>query len=338
VLAEPLASPKNDEDAVRRAAVAADALASRLADGRPASQVPAVPGAPRDPEMAIRPDHAARAQDLAIRERQLRERLQAVLGDQVAPQEDLRRESAAIGQGLSDLRDRAQAASDRARGLADDAARQLGEHAPRAMEESAARLAQGEPAAAREAQRRAAEVAERGAQSVDDLAAALRSERSASAGAEAKHVAGNDPRALAAARKAMAEAATRLDEAHAGASSAPPAPAMDAARSAMRAAAERLRSAAEAGSPGEGRSSVARSEPAPGPSTDPQGGRAGVAAPAELGALQEMVQQKTGRAWGELPGHLRTEILHMSQGRYRDDYARLIQLYFREIADAGDRR
>jgi hypothetical protein len=39
-----------------------------------------------------------------------------------------------------------------------------------------------------------------------------------------------------------------------------------------------------------------------------------------------------------LPGHLRTEILQMSQGQYRDDYARLIELYFREIAtDAADR-
>ena len=45
-----------------------------------------------------------------------------------------------------------------------------------------------------------------------------------------------------------------------------------------------------------------------------------------------MIKAKTGRNWGELPGHLRTEILQMSQGRYRDDYARLIQLYFREIA------
>ena len=42
--------------------------------------------------------------------------------------------------------------------------------------------------------------------------------------------------------------------------------------------------------------------------------------------------------WGELPGHLRSEILQMSQGRYRDDYARLIQLYFREIAAGAGAR
>ena len=53
--------------------------------------------------------------------------------------------------------------------------------------------------------------------------------------------------------------------------------------------------------------------------------------------LKAMVARTSGRAWGELPGHLRTEILQMSQGRYRDDYARLIQLYFREIAAGAGR-
>jgi hypothetical protein len=59
--------------------------------------------------------------------------------------------------------------------------------------------------------------------------------------------------------------------------------------------------------------------------------------PADLAELKDLVLHKTGRAWGELPGHLRTEILQMAQGRYRDDYARLIQLYYREIAAGADR-
>jgi len=48
--------------------------------------------------------------------------------------------------------------------------------------------------------------------------------------------------------------------------------------------------------------------------------------------LPDLLLRRPGRAWGELPGHLRTEILQMTRGRYRDDYERLIQLYFREIA------
>ena len=58
----------------------------------------------------------------------------------------------------------------------------------------------------------------------------------------------------------------------------------------------------------------------------------------DLGGLKAAVRAKTGRAWGELPGHLRTELLQMSQGRYRDEYARLIQLYFREIAAGAEAR
>jgi hypothetical protein len=53
--------------------------------------------------------------------------------------------------------------------------------------------------------------------------------------------------------------------------------------------------------------------------------------------LKATVARQSGRAWGELPGHLRTEILQMAQPRYRDDYARLIQLYFREIAKGAER-
>ncbi len=59
---------------------------------------------------------------------------------------------------------------------------------------------------------------------------------------------------------------------------------------------------------------------------------------ADLTELKTLVRQRTGRSWGELPGHLRNEILQMQAGRYRDDYARIIQLYFREIAaEAGAR-
>jgi hypothetical protein len=68
--------------------------------------------------------------------------------------------------------------------------------------------------------------------------------------------------------------------------------------------------------------------------TDPKDGQAGRAS-ADLDQLQALLRSQTGRTWGELPGHLRTELLQQSQGRYRDDYSRLIRLYFREIASAG---
>jgi hypothetical protein len=114
----------------------------------------------------------------------------------------------------------------------------------------------------------------------------------------------------------------------------------------MRQAARDLLAAAQpspSDSPGPGTEpggdpALAQSEPAPanpdGSPRDPQSRPGGKADP-DLTELQDLIRRKTGRAWGELPGHLRTEILQMSQGRYRDDYARLIQLYFREIASGA---
>ena len=109
----------------------------------------------------------------------------------------------------------------------------------------------------------------------------------------------------------------------------------------MEQAARDLRAAAERGTPGPeqdpGGSAAAMTQGVP-PGTpqdsengDGQEAMAGTGTP-DLSQLKALLSSKTGRAWGELPGHLRTEILQMSQGRYRDDYARLIQLYFREIA------
>jgi len=340
-------------DAHARAADAIDALAARLPGGRADAPRDPNPGAnaPRDPELAIDAGHAARARELARRERRVRERLQAVLGERVGPQQELKRDAVAVGRALADLRDRSAPVSDRSRGPAGQAASLLGEQAPQAMEEATGQLARAEPAPARDAQRRAAESAERGAQSADDLAEALRAE-SPRARARATADAGADrpdPASLAGAREAMGQAAQSLGRArepgHGGGE------AVDAARRSMRAAADRLQAAAEkargGGEPGDGEDggeSVAGSDPPtaagqPGAAAgDPKGGQAGTADPATLRDIQEIVRSKTGRRWGELPGHLRTEILQMSQGRYRDEYARLIQLYFREIAAGADAR
>lgn len=52
----------------------------------------------------------------------------------------------------------------------------------------------------------------------------------------------------------------------------------------------------------------------------------------DLAALQSKIMQSTGRRWGELPGHLQTEILNAAAKKPGGDYARLIKLYFKEIA------
>jgi hypothetical protein len=40
-----------------------------------------------------------------------------------------------------------------------------------------------------------------------------------------------------------------------------------------------------------------------------------------------------GKNWGELPGELRTRIVQDMKAKYGDDYARMIKLYFEQLAD-----
>ena len=283
---------------------------------------PARPGepaaVPTDPELGLGPEQAAEAADLALRQRQIRERLQAAMADRVAPQQDLRREAQALGRDLADLRDQAREINARAQGQANAAADLAGEHAPRAMEKGAEQLAQGRLDQARDAQRQAAEFVERAAQAAEDLAAGLRAEGPGEAGNAATRAANG----LGEARESLRGAARQLAQPSDGPAAA------QAAVPAMHQAADSLRAAAQPSGAGPAAPSMAEADP---DNPDPTAAPAGVA-DADLTALQDLVRKKTGRRWGELPGHLRTEILQLSKGRYRDDYARLIQLYFREIA------
>jgi hypothetical protein len=49
--------------------------------------------------------------------------------------------------------------------------------------------------------------------------------------------------------------------------------------------------------------------------------------------LETDLQKYAGKKWGDLPGELRTKIVQDLQARYGEDYARMIQLYFEQIAD-----
>ncbi|MGH7200769.1 MAG: hypothetical protein ACREJB_09205 [Planctomycetaceae bacterium] len=59
-----------------------------------------------------------------------------------------------------------------------------------------------------------------------------------------------------------------------------------------------------------------------------EGGVQGV----DLGTLQLELDKMTSRQWGQLPGRLKTEILQAAQRNPNSDYAKLIKLYFEEIA------
>ncbi len=341
-------APAELADAQARAAGALEALAAGPSRPGPAQQAARVgPPIPADPELALNPGQVATAKDLVRRQRQIRERVQAVLGRHVEPQQKARREAVALGGALRDLSDRIRPLGERSMYPAVEAARHLRNYAPAAMDQATERLAQGQPPYARDAQRRASDMVERGAQIAEDMAAALRAELQAARDAAriGAPVPGDTPPdgnpPLGAARAAILRAASRLVQARRPDQAVQAGPA---AREAMREAARDLMAAAQAEEARLARSSLpademAEAEPNAEPSpTEPSGSprdpqsRPGRQADVDLAEFKESIRRKTGRAWGELPGHLRTEILQSSHGRYREDYARLIQLYFREIA------
>jgi hypothetical protein len=359
------AGPKpGDPGVMREAANAAQALADRLAGRKspgpqPKAPVPVPVAVSQLPEMglepALKPELAATARDLVRRERQIRERLQAMLGDTAAPAREIRSESAALGRELAEFRDRARPISVHSEGTAEAAANHFRIHAPEALDQGIAHLGQGQARAAREDQRRAGALLERGAQLAADLAAALRSEQSETQPLVTPDQAEpgsreNAGQTIGSARDQMRRAAKELDQARDAARASQSVPA---AQQAMHQAARDLQAAAlqadalaglgssgfsdgadpESPADGEGPSS-ARIAGDSDSALNPESGPGGKAEP-DLAKLKEMVRQKTGRKWGELPGHLRDEILQMHGGRYREDYARVIQLYFREIAGAG---
>ena len=314
-------------------ALGPDPLVQSKPNPDPPNPVPPLPpneiaGVPTDHDLGLGPEEASRAADLATRQRQVRERLQAVMADRVGPQQDLRKESRKLGRDLAELRDRAKEINAKAQWQAGSAAELAGEQAPRSMEKGAEQLAQGRLDQARDAQRQAADLLERAAREAEDFAAGLRAEGPGEAGeAAAQQAAAAASNDLAEARQSLRDLARQLAQG-------PPGPATaKAAAPGMRQAADNLRAAAQG--PAAGPAAPPMGEPDP-DNPNPTAAPAGVA-DADLAALRDLVRKKTGRQWGELPGHLRTEILQLSKGRYRDDYARLIQLYFREIAADASR-
>jgi len=56
--------------------------------------------------------------------------------------------------------------------------------------------------------------------------------------------------------------------------------------------------------------------------------------PSEPGEfLADQLKAHAGKAWGELPGELRTRIVQDLRARYGDEYGPIIQRYFQQIAD-----
>jgi hypothetical protein len=115
------------------------------------------------------------------------------------------------------------------------------------------------------------------------------------------------------------------------------------AQNAMEQAAQSLRQAAQqlaqqqGQQPGQQQGQQQAQQPGQPNSRQPTGdGRADGGAP-DLRAFEKDLQKHGGKAWGELPGELRTRVIQDMKARYGDDYGRIIKMYFEDIADTKNR-
>ncbi|WZO98413.1 hypothetical protein EP7_005474 [Isosphaeraceae bacterium EP7] len=335
-----LARDDADRESLARLAEAQDALADRagdLAKHRPAGgeldRLKAEQEAlGRDVDRLVEQSPTLRAEllsgqikeagALANRAKDLARRNAEPPPDRAKEAEDARalaREAEQVGKSLADLADRSKDLSPASREPAQAAAKQLGRDAPAALDRAADALAGNRPDDASEARRKAGEALEGGARKATDLAGSLQSDYPELNIAEPD--ARVDP-ALAGAREALRAAAREIDGPP-GEDAGKPAPS---AEPAMRQAAAGLRAAAQPPRPG-----AALAGPA-GTSAGKSAAAAGIAAP-DLSTLPALARQRAGRAWGGLPPHLRAALQSQGmRGGYRDDYERLIRLYFREVA------
>ena len=56
------------------------------------------------------------------------------------------------------------------------------------------------------------------------------------------------------------------------------------------------------------------------------------------GYLVPGLVSSAGKPWGQLPGELRNQILQDMKARYGEDYARIIKLYFEQIAETKEQK
>jgi hypothetical protein len=269
------------------------------------------------------PDALQQARQLSQRQEEINRRMQPLAGDarasaaqQQAEQRDLQQQAGELRQQLQRLAQQmrkapqAQASLQRASGAS--------QQAEQAMQQARSQAQQGQAVPERQSQERAAQALEQAAREAGQ-AASQAEQASARAGAPKPGAEAGSPKtgqAVTQAQQQMSQAQGQLGRGQ-----------NSQARTAMRQAAQSLAQAAE--------QMASSKQPAgkPGQPGQPVGlGRLAGGLP-DLGALGLDKTPHAGKSWGELPGELRTKIIQDMKGRYGDDYARMIKLYFEQIAD-----
>jgi hypothetical protein len=255
-----------------------------------------------------------RSRDLALQQEEINKAATDQKSDpdsrharQQARQEDLRRQAGELEKELSrmsqDMTSRPQA------GEAADQAAKAAREAQQQMDKSSKN-----PSQAGRSQEQAARALERSAQQADRAA----SEQSAAADGAGQEKAGaaQAGQSVSQARSQMEKAQGQLGEGKA-----------QQAQQSMEKAARSLRQAAaqmaRTGQPDSNNNPDSANSLGPTPT----------AGKTDLSVLGPGVAKYAGKSWGELPGELRTKIVQDMKVKYGEDYARMIKLYFEQLAD-----
>jgi hypothetical protein len=233
---------------------------------------------------------------------------------QQARQQELQQQASDLNQDLNQLAQQLDA-SPLAR-LSAQRAAEAGQYSHAAMQQAQDSGQQGDQGQAQQAQRQAAlaldQVARQAELAAQQMAAALDLPQREPDLADS---AAQPGQALQQAQREMRQAQAQLGRGR-----------PQAAREAMRGASRALQQAAR---------QLGQQPGQPNPNGQPSGPGVTEAGRPDPSLLGRDAKQYAGKRWGELPGELRTRILQDMQARYGDDYARIIQLYFEQIADTN---
>jgi hypothetical protein len=275
---------------------------------------PSAPLGKASPEELVVQQQAGRARTLAKDQAELREAVGKLLADLAKTQNGSPRNAKhkddvdSLARQLMEL---AQQAAPEAKRSAGDAAH-AAQMAQKALERSQGEKQQGRMEQSKQQDMEAARQLELAGKKLDEAGQSM-SEQSAS---DPKSAAGD-----ANLQKSFQESQRALDQAHQQLQQQPKnaAGAMQQAAKALKQTAQQAGQAAAAGPP-KGGADPAQASYQGGPSGSPD-------------FVPESVKAHAGKAWGELPGELRTRIVQDLRARYGDEYGPIIQRYFQQIAD-----
>jgi hypothetical protein len=283
------------------AADALDRLAQQMAQAPAKSE--ARPDHPATPQGMPSKQQAEQARDLAQQQRELRDAVrrltdEATRADQ-KPQQNLQQQTAKLSDDLHRLAKQLNRSADKQQAAQKACA--ACQQAQSAMQQAQSQGRQGNQGQAQKSQQQAAEALDRAAQQL------------AKGAGQPQPQAQHTGEALKQAQDNMSQAQGQLSQGQ-----------RQGAQTSMQKAAQSLQQALQ---------QLAQKASLPTKGGQPNQVGAAPGGKPDLEAPSIDPKKYAGKPWGDLPGELQTKIIQDLKAKYGDDYARIIKLYFEQIAD-----